>query len=420
MNRQLFFITFISLLISCSFNQESVINDNATSIPDSQSGLISYDEFAKGWRPIFNKVNFNGWKGFLKNGTPDGWFVIDSMLVTKGDSQVHPVDLISIQQYEDFELSLEWAISWQANSGIFFHSLENSWAPWAMGPEYSIVDQSNLEPMDSVFRTGANYDMYAPSIDCVEPQGAFNSSRIKVKDAKVEHWLNGQKVVEYELWTDEWYQVLAQSKWKDYPQYGRPIKGSIGIQNHGFETKFRNIKIRDITDVGAPFLSAIKNNEWQIKGSSENKQNDESIILNGENPEIIGEFSNKSLNKDFILRFQLLTETNGAFLICFSSTNRLPDLSNTIQLKNSTIFINEKSYYILLISSEQNPIHPAQWNECVIRRKGDQVLMWLNNSMIIESNNNIIPEKLKYFSIKAFAGDECKLSIQNMFFRKLN
>lgn len=417
---RIFSILTVLLIISCTFKHPNKSNNIEGHLPDSLTGLISQEEYSNGWRSLFNGINLDGWKGYLKHGPVPGWFVTDSMLITKGDSLIYPGDLITIEQYEDFILYLEWAICWQGNSGIFFHSLENSWAAWAMGPEYAIVDQSNLGPMESIYRTGANYGMHPPDEDIVNPQGAFNTSMIKVQDAKVEHWLNGQKVVEYELWTDDWYEAVAHSKWKDYPQYGRPIKGSIGLQGHGFETKFRNIKIKDITDVGKPLKSFFVGNEWQPIGNSLCEFDNEEIKLKGQGSGIQGTFSNNDLAKNFIVRFQFKSNNPEPILIYFSSNGELESKQDNIKTKDSKLIVNEDEVCLLLTSTDVDRIHAGQWNELIIRNKGDQILIWLNNNMIIEENGSIFPTNLKYIDIKIPDSLDNELSLRNMFFRKLN
>ena len=412
-------IIFFLVISSCTFNQKNAAEKNAVLFPDSLTGLITQDEYMNGWRPLFNKVSLEGWKGFLKSGPVPGWYVKDSIMITKGDSLINPGDLISIQQFEDFELYIEWAISWQGNSGIFFHCLENSWAAWAMGPEFSIMDQSNLDPMENIYRTAANYGMHPPQIDCIEPQGAFNTSKIKVKDAKVEHWLNGQKVVEYELWSDDWYKTVAHSKWKEYPLYGRPIKGSIGFQGHGFETKFRNMKIRDLTDIGEPLLSLIKGNKWQFKGNNNVILNNDKITLKGYKSGIQGVITNNRLDNNFILRLKFVPKSQNALLLCFKSNEKLQILTEVNYSKESQLIIQEEGFFVILTSSENDPIRAEQWNDLIIRRKGDQILIWLNNNMIIEKNHNIIPENLEYFGIELRDSSDNEVSLRSMFFREL-
>ncbi len=420
MKKILFIIPLIFLVFSSVLKQRSMDEYMYDVVPDSLFGILTQEEYNKGWRPLFNGENLDGWKGFLMTDRPPGWFVNDSLLITRGDSIIHPVDLISEEQFEDFELSIEWAICWQGNSGIFYHSLENSWAAWAMGPEYAIVDQANLNLPDGIHSSGANYGMHAPIINLVKPQGQFNISRIKVKEAHVEHWLNGKKVVEYELWSDEWYEIMRLSKWKDYPQYGRPIKGSIGLQGHGFETKFRNIKIRDLTEVGDTLIKYIEDNRWQTVGEGKWVINEEMLAGEGSNTGIKGLFMDSILDSNFMLRFQFLPENSDSLLIYFFSEANFPSLlKNNKYSDNSGIYIGENGFALLLSSLDKKPVNTGQWNELVLRRKGSQVLMWLNNAMLVEEIFKMFPADLKSFGIHLNGTEKNKIMIQKMYLKKL-
>jgi len=412
--------TFLLVLAICAiFLAASLIFISKVKVQNEAGKLedvFTPQKYSEGWRPLFNGVNLDGWKGFLKPEPQEGWWVEDSMIITRGDSLVHPGDLISIQQFEDFELYLEWAICWQGNSGIFFHSLENSWAPWVMGPEYAIVDQSNLDPMDGIFQTGANYAMHAPSEDCTAPQGQFNSSRIRVKDAKVTHWLNDCKVVEYELWSDDWYHRVKNSKWRDYPQYGRPIKGAIALQGHGFETKFRRIKIKDLTDYGSPLLSILKEDWKQINGNHW-IASDSDILGGGKETGLYNKMPENSLNENFTFRFEAASDFKDTLILFFFSNSETDFWSDWLPSDQKMTVNTDKRYLAVpiifgLISKKIN-----EFNSIVLRRKDNQILVWCNNDMIVEENSLVIPPRLGYVGFYHLGGLGKNIIIKNLYFR---
>jgi hypothetical protein len=117
---------------------------------------------------------------------------------------------------------------------------------WHVAPEYQVIDNAYKDGLKPGQFAAANYDLHPPSRDVTKPVGSWNQTRILARGAHVEHWLNGVKVVEYELWTPDWEQRVRQSKFKDYPSYGRSRRGYIGLQDHGDRVAFRNIKIREI------------------------------------------------------------------------------------------------------------------------------------------------------------------------------
>ena len=198
-----------------------------------------------GWRPLFDGKTTAGWRGFKKKEMPAGWSVIDGALTRGGKAG----DIVSIDQFGDFELTLEWKIAPGANSGLFYRVVETPDAGpmWQVAPEYQLIDDRGYKgPLKDTQKTAANYDLHPPGRDATKPAGEWNTTRIVVNGSHVEHWLNGAQIVTYELWTDEWKALVAESKFKDHPEYARARRGHIGIQDHGDRAAFKNIRIREI------------------------------------------------------------------------------------------------------------------------------------------------------------------------------
>jgi len=214
----------------------------------AQHNVLTSDEIASGWELLFDGKTTEGWRGFKMEGMPAGWIVEDGCLVTSGAGDDLNGDIITIKEFEDFELSLEWAISPGGNSGILFHILEGDYpSTYATGPEYQLIDDAGYPgKLEEWQQTGANYAMHPANKDrkVLMKVGEFNSSRISVEKGHVTHWLNDEIIVEYDLWTDDWYRLVREGKWKDYPGYGLARKGHIGLQDHGSAIRFRNIKLK--------------------------------------------------------------------------------------------------------------------------------------------------------------------------------
>ena len=155
------------------------------------------------------------------------------------------------QQFDNFELSIEWKISKAGNSGIFYHVQEGEKyaAAYENAPEYQVLDDLGYpDPLEDWQQVGADYAMHPadPKMKITKPHETWNSTRIIFSPEKVEHWLNGNKIVEFVPWSDDWYKRLKESKWKDYPDYGLAKTGLIGLQDHGSFIWYRNIKIRPL------------------------------------------------------------------------------------------------------------------------------------------------------------------------------
>jgi hypothetical protein len=224
---------FLLLIFSCS--QKNQLNS------------LTQKEIDEGWELLFNGKNLDNWKTF-NGGAVTGWKIREGILYNSGVGSDHGGDIITKKEYTNFELYLEWKIDSQSNSGVFYRVQEGlTNAIYESGPEYQLIDGQGWPDSLAAYQySGANYGMNAPVGAKVRPVGEWNTTRIVVNGPHVEHWLNGSKVVEYELWSPEWLQNKNSGKWADAPHYGMSKGGHIGLQDHGGLTMFRNIKIREI------------------------------------------------------------------------------------------------------------------------------------------------------------------------------
>src|SRR5436309_9844073 len=199
-------------------------------------------EQSDGWRLLFDGKTTNGWRGFRQQRLPDGWKAVDGALTRVAKA----TDIVTVDEFGDFELSIDWKITANSNSGIFFRVTEDDDVMWHTAPELQVIDNAYKEPLKPEQLAGANYDLHPPSRDATKPIGSWNETRLLVKGSHVEHWMNGVKVVEYELWSDDWERRGKESKIKDFPKYARARRGHIGLQDHGDRVAFRNIKLREL------------------------------------------------------------------------------------------------------------------------------------------------------------------------------
>ena len=136
-------------------------------------------------------------------------------------------------------------MSERANSGVIWHVTEDHGATYETGPEYQVLDNATLgaegDPRTSA---AANYALHAPPQDYTRAPGEWNEGRLLVDGAHVEHWLNGYLVVEYELWSDDWYALVKASKFDKMPDYGLRKRGHIALQDHGDVVSYRNMRVR--------------------------------------------------------------------------------------------------------------------------------------------------------------------------------
>jgi Domain of Unknown Function (DUF1080) len=182
-------------------------------------------------------------RGWTHPGLPAGWTVHDGVLSKGG-----PVDdLVSTRTYRDFDLELEWNIGKEGNSGIFYRATHKYDEVYWTGPEYQLLDDQNAaDGKQRLTAAGSVYAMYpAPAAGFVHPYGHWNEARIVVRGSHVTYWMNGKRIVDYDLGSPDWKKRVAASKFSAYPGYGMAPEGLIGIQgNHPGAVKIRNMRIR--------------------------------------------------------------------------------------------------------------------------------------------------------------------------------
>ena len=206
---------------------------------------LTQQEIDDGWELLFDGSSMEKWRGFKKDAVT-GWVIEEHGMKALGLGHGQGGDIITKDQYADFDLRLEFKIGEQSNSGIFFHVKEGDEysTVYMTGPEYQLLDDVGFPKSGPLHDSGANYDVHPPKFGQVKTLDEWNTARILVKGPHVEHYLNGRKVVEYDMWTDEWKELKNNSKWKDAEGYAKFKEGHIALQDHGGTCNFRNIKIK--------------------------------------------------------------------------------------------------------------------------------------------------------------------------------
>lgn len=211
--------------------------------PVSPANQLTAAEAREGWRLLFDGHSTRGWRGYRRADMPAGWQVVDGALTRVGEGG----DIITERQYRSFELKLEWKLGPRGNSGIFYLVTEDGEASYHSGPEMQVLDDAGHPDGGSrLTASGANYGLDPAPAGVVRPVGEWNEVLIRVRYPRVEHWLNGVKVVAYELGSPEWTRKVAESKFRQWPGYGQAARGHIALQDHGDWVAYRGIKIREL------------------------------------------------------------------------------------------------------------------------------------------------------------------------------
>ena len=238
---------FIGVLFIATFMIACKPNKSGEKSSTQEDNILTEQETSAGWKLLFDGKTLEGWRMY-QNKAADAWGVKNGELYCKGsetDKSDLRADIITTDQFENYELSIDWKISPEGNSGIMYHVTEEFDAAYLSGPEYQLIDDEGFpEKLEDWQKTASDYAMYNATSRPTNPVAQYNTSKIVVNGANREYWLNGVKVLEFEAWTPDWENRKATGKWKDTPGYGVAKKGHICLQDHGGGVWFKNIKIR--------------------------------------------------------------------------------------------------------------------------------------------------------------------------------
>lgn len=228
-------------IAACNSQSEKKVEEPAANNTDS------------GWVSLFDGKTLNGWHNYGKTTVGEAWKVADGALyldTTKkaGWQTAQGGDIVSAEEYENFDLKLEWKIAPGGNSGIIFYVHEDTTKykyVWQTGPEMQVLD-NNLHADGKILkhRAGDLYDLISCKTETVKKPGEWNEVEIIAKDGKLDFFLNGTNVVSTTMWDDAWKKLVAGSKFKEWPDFGTYKKGHIALQDHGNTVWYRNIKIK--------------------------------------------------------------------------------------------------------------------------------------------------------------------------------
>jgi len=260
-----FFLTAtLFVAVACQSSQkktgqaENKEDSNAPQGAVCEMNTLSPDEQSNGWQLLFDGKTSNGWRGVNKDHFPAGWEIVDGTLHCKGSGKgeagaTDGGDILYDKKFKNFELKLEWKISEGGNSGIFYLGQEvPDWPIWKTAPEMQILDNERhpdaMLGKDGDRKAGSLYDLIPAKPQNAKPAGEWNSIEIICYKGTVVHKQNGETVVEYHLWTDDWKTLVAGSKFPALnPDWANVAEeGFIGLQDHGDDVWFRNVKIKEL------------------------------------------------------------------------------------------------------------------------------------------------------------------------------
>lgn len=223
-------------------------------VANAQDNTLTAKEKKQGWKLLFDGKTLNGWHNFNSDKIGEAWEVADgSIHLNKKQQEGFQVkgggDIVTADEFENYELSLEWKIAPCGNSGIIFNVVESAQYQyvWQTGPEMQVLDNAcHPDAKIEKHRAGNLYDLIKSPKESVKPANEWNLAKIKLNKGHLQFWLNGVKQVDTKMFTPEWEAMIKGSKFKDMPGFGKARKGHISLQDHGDLVWFKNVKIKEL------------------------------------------------------------------------------------------------------------------------------------------------------------------------------
>ncbi len=400
---------------------------------------LTKKEKAEGWVLLFDGKTTNGWRNFNSDVTELAWHVVDGCLQAKGVGDDANGYIVTDKKYENFILSWDWKLSEGGNSGMLYHVVEHPKfdVPYVTGPEYQLIDVDGWEKANAPVKLeewqkiGVDYAMYLPdqSKMKVNPQGEWNNSVIVFDNGHVEHWLNGEKIVEFEAWTDDWFARKSSGKWGNATEYGLASEGVICVQDHGYPASFRNIKIKELPRKAGKTISLFNGKDltgWELFGSMRVSVDAEGNLVtqNGEDLQY-GYLGTREYYKDFDLTVEFLQESNGNSGLFFHSfvhggfaSNKVNGWQCEVAPKgNDTGGIYEsygRGWLVQIPDEKENILKEGQWNTLRLRVEGDKVQTWLNGEPMIELVDELIGSRTGRIMLQIHDGSNITVRWRNM------
>ena len=406
---------------------------------------LSEAEKAEGWQLLFDGETMNGWRDFNGTELTNGWRVVDGCIQASGEGGDASGYIVTDKKYSNFELVWDWKLTYGGNSGMLYHVVEHPRfdVPYVTGPEYQLIDNEGWEEVNAPTKLeewqklGVDYAMHLPDYSKmkVNPVGEWNSSKIVYDNGHVEHWLNGEKILEFEAYTEDWFAKKASGKWGTATEYGLAHTGVICLQDHGDPASFRNIKIKELPEKRAGQKVSLFNGKdltgWELFGSMRvSVDKDGNLVTeNGEDLKY-GYLGTREYYKDFDLTVEFKQMSNGnsgLFFHSFVEGGYENNIVNGWQCEvapkgNDTGGVYEsygRGWLKQIPDEKESILKEGEWNTLRLRVEGNKVQTWLNGEAMMELDDELIGSKTGRIMLQIHDGNNIKVLWRNFNLTKL-
>ena len=398
-----------------------------------KQNVLTDQEKVEGWKLLFDGQSLNGWKNYNEPGIT-GWSVQDGILASSGTGSDSTGYIITDKKYDNFELAFDWKIAAEGNSGVMYHVAESKKfkTPYKTGPEYQLLDDIGFpQKVENWQLTGADYAMHVADTTAkkLKPVGEWNTSKIIFNNGHVEHWLNGNKIVDFEAWTPEWFELKNSGKWTSAPEYGLSETGYIALQDHGSKAWFRNMKIKELPKTPKPkvaLFNGVDLTGWIAYGTEKWFVQDSLLVCESGPDKGYGYFGTQQYYKDFDLTADFKQVSNGNSGIFFRSTVEGTTVSGwqceVAPKGNDSGGIYEsygRGWLHQIPDSLENVLKVGDWNTMRLKVVGPDVTTWLNGTEMTHLTDSLIGAMNGRIALQIHNGGGIKVQWKNLVIQPL-
>ena len=391
---------------------------------------LSDQEAKEGWELLFNGETIDGWRDFKGgSGITAPWKAEKGTLTSLGIGSDSTGYIVTEKQYENFIVAFDWKISDGGNSGFLYHVVERPEfkVPYVTGPEYQLIDDEGFPAkIEEWQKAAADYAMYVcdSSKKVLNRAGKWNTSKIVFDNGHVEHWLNGQKVLEFEAWTDDWFVRKSSGKWDFAPEYGLARSGHFAVQDHGSRVWFKNMRIKELPR--KPKQESLFNGKdlagWNVYGTELWYVDGGELVCESGPDKEYGYLGTRKYYDDFDLSLDFKQEADGNSGVFIRSYIKKGVEISGWQVEvappgNDTGGIYEsygREWIAQIPDEKENILKKEEWNTMRIKVVGDNITTWLNGEQMTDLKDEKIGQGLGRIMLQIHSGGGIKVRWKNL------
>lgn len=400
-----------------------------TSCNNTEHNTLTDQEKAEGWQLLFDGETLNGWRDYNGIALTGPWEVVDGTIQANGHGSDASGYIVTDKMYENFEITWDWKISKGGNSGLLYHVLERPQfaVPYITGPEYQLIDDDNFaEPLEDWQRCGVDYAMHLPDFSkiTINPAGQWNNSKIIFDNGHVTYFMNGKKTIEFDAWSDDWFNRKNSGKWGHAPEYGLTRKGLICLQDHGYPAWFRNIKIKELPRKAEEvnLFNGVDLQGWEKYGTELWYVKDSLLICESGPDKQYGYLATRKYYDDFDLTVEFKQESDGNSGIFIRSFVEEDVKINGWQVEVAPTGFDTGGIYesygrgwlIQIPDEKESILKYGDWNTMRIRVQGENVQTWLNGEKMVNINDEKIGAGQGRIALQIHDGGGIKVLWRNL------